>query len=65
MTPVELRCEKEYMVRNEQQTRCVLKHGHQGECQLTLWWSLKVEGDLGLQIGVGIDAGTITVRRVK
>jgi hypothetical protein len=61
---MELRCLKEYMIRNTEMVRCARTNGHDGECQLNMWWALKVP-DLEVSIRIRIEVPDIAVRRVK
>jgi len=61
---IALRCDKEYTIRGQEYHRCVKPYGYEGECQLTLWWSLKVP-PLEINIGTSIDGGEISIRRTK
>ena len=63
MSSLTLRCAKRYEVKGHVE-RCVKDDGHGGDCQLTLWWSVKVPL-LEIGIGTGIKPISFTVRRVE
>ena len=65
---MDTRCQKEYMVNNREQARCVRPLDHADTCQLNLWWAVNIKVPLELEdsTSVGVDEPiVITIRRVK
>lgn len=61
---ISLRCPKRYSIRNQEEQQCVKQYDHEGGCQLTLWWALKVPP---LEVGIGtvIESSDVSIRRLK